>query len=136
MIHVVEARCIADFVIRVRCSDGVEGDVDLKGEFDGTVFVPLRDPAYFRSVQVHPELGTAVWPNGADLAPEFLRERAQGRQPPTDAASGQMAGRSCGTSASKQMSRAPARASRTTHMKPSSRHGSSTPMPESTRVNE
>jgi uncharacterized protein DUF2442 len=36
------------------------------------VFEPLRDPAYFATVQLDPELGTISWPNGADVAPETL----------------------------------------------------------------
>jgi hypothetical protein len=39
----------------------------------GEVFEPLSDASYFRQFRVHPELGTLVWPNGADFAPEFLR---------------------------------------------------------------
>jgi hypothetical protein len=37
------------------------------------VFEPLKEVEYFRKFQVHPELRTIVWPNGADFAPEFLR---------------------------------------------------------------
>jgi Protein of unknown function (DUF2442) len=33
----------------------------------------LRDVEYFRKFEVSRELGTVVWPNGADFAPEFLR---------------------------------------------------------------
>ena len=36
---------------------------------------PLRDPAYFRLVRLDETLGTVVWPNGADVAPETLYER-------------------------------------------------------------
>jgi hypothetical protein len=39
------------------------------------VFEPLKDVAYFARVELHPELHTLVWPNGADFAPEFLREK-------------------------------------------------------------
>jgi hypothetical protein len=49
--------------------------VDLSRELHGPVFEPLRGVAFFRQVQLHPELKTLVWPNGADLAPEFLREK-------------------------------------------------------------
>jgi hypothetical protein len=36
------------------------------------VFEPLKDPEVFRQVRVDEELGTVVWPNGADLDPDLL----------------------------------------------------------------
>jgi hypothetical protein len=72
--RIVEARHSRDFTIWLRFSDGVEGEIDLADELDGPIFQPLKDPSVFRLVQLHPELHTLVWPNGADLAPEFLRE--------------------------------------------------------------
>ena len=74
MIHVVEARYVRDYVIWLRFSDGLAGEVDLREELDGPVFEPLRQPEAFHAVRLHPELRTIVWPNGADLAPEFLHE--------------------------------------------------------------
>jgi hypothetical protein len=73
--RVIEAEHIRDYVIHVRFADGVEGDIDLQNELDGEVFEPLKDPAYFRTFEVHPELHTITWPNGADFAPEFLYEK-------------------------------------------------------------
>ena len=75
MPRLVEARFVRDYVLWLRFSDGSRGEVDLAEELDGPVFEPLRDPLYFRSFVLHPELHTVVWPNGADLAPEFLYER-------------------------------------------------------------
>jgi hypothetical protein len=43
------------------------------------MFEPLRDVAVFRSFHLDLELQTVVWPNGADLAPEFLYERVSHR---------------------------------------------------------
>jgi hypothetical protein len=40
------------------------------------VFIALADPAFFSQLAVDVELGTVVWPNGVDLAPETLYERA------------------------------------------------------------
>ncbi len=40
----------------------------------GPIVEPLRDPAYFLRVALDPVAGTVVWPNGADFAPDFLRE--------------------------------------------------------------
>ena len=48
-------------------------DLPTKDELRGEVFEPLRDLELFRQLRYEPEYGTVVWPNGADLAPEFLR---------------------------------------------------------------
>ncbi len=77
MVNVVEARYVRDYVIWLRFNDGLAGEVDLRDELDGPVFEPLRELEVFRSVRLHPELHTIVWPNGADLAPEFLYERVR-----------------------------------------------------------
>lgn len=73
--RVVEARYKHGFVVHVRFADGTEGDLDLEGELYGAVFEPLKDPSFFRKVAVHSEFHTLYWPNGADLAPEFLYEK-------------------------------------------------------------
>jgi hypothetical protein len=69
---------LGGFRLRLSFADGLVGDVDLSDRFDGElgpVFLPLRDVAYFARVFVDPELGTIVWPNGADLAPDVLHEQ-------------------------------------------------------------
>jgi hypothetical protein len=73
--RIVEAHYIAGFKVWIRFSDGVEGEIDLSYDLTGPMFAPLRNVEEFRRVSLHPELHTLVWPNGADLAPEFLRER-------------------------------------------------------------
>ena len=83
MIRIVEAQYLRDYVIWLRFSDGVAGEVDLRDELDGPVFEPLRQIEMFQGVSLHPELHTIVWPNGADLAPEFLYERVRARAPQT-----------------------------------------------------
>jgi hypothetical protein len=37
----------------------------------GPMLEPLRDPAYFQRVFL--EFGAPTWPNGFDVAPEWLR---------------------------------------------------------------
>lgn len=72
-LHVLEARYVRDYVVWLKFSDGVAGEVDLSGELEGPVFGPLRDVDEFRGLGV--AYHTLVWPNRADFAPEFLRER-------------------------------------------------------------
>ena len=65
--------------LRLKFADGLVGDVDLADRFvgeTGPVFEPLRDVEYFARATVDREIGTVVWPNGADIAPEVLHEQA------------------------------------------------------------
>ena len=72
-LRIIEAHYVSTHTIWLRFSDGAEGEVNLSQEIHGEMFEPLKDIQYFRKFQVHPELRTLVWPNGADFAPEFLR---------------------------------------------------------------
>jgi hypothetical protein len=74
--NVVEAKHVRAFTIWVRFEDGTSGEIDLASELWGPVFEPLKDVEYFRNFEVA-EYGTVAWPNGADIAPEFLYERAR-----------------------------------------------------------
>jgi hypothetical protein len=69
---IVEVRPIALYRVHLRFEDGVEGEVDVAKliDFSG-IFAPLKDRREFVKVRVHPELGTTVWPNGADLDPDI-----------------------------------------------------------------
>jgi hypothetical protein len=71
--RLVDAKHLRGHTLWLRFADGLEGEVDLRGELEGEIFEPLRDEAFFGRVVFHPELRTVVWPNGADFAPEFLR---------------------------------------------------------------
>lgn len=70
---------LGGFRLRLTFADGLLFDLDLEEKLQGhvgTVFEPLRDPEFFARASVDPEIGTVVWPNGADLAPDALHERA------------------------------------------------------------
>lgn len=75
MNDVVEVRYVRDYTVWVRFQDGTSGEVDIRPSFKGPVFEPLREIEFFKQVRVDPEIGTVVWPNGADIAPETLYER-------------------------------------------------------------
>lgn len=80
--RVVDLECLDGWTARLRFKDGLVGDVDLSYLLEyGQVFEPLRDPEYFRRVRLDKVVGTIVWPNGADVAPETLYELARQRQP-------------------------------------------------------
>jgi hypothetical protein len=72
MERVISVTVVRPYVLDLAFTDGTRRRVDLEGELWGEVFEPLKDPDYFVKVEVDPQLGTIVWPNGADFAPEFL----------------------------------------------------------------
>lgn len=78
MVRIRQVEALSGFRVRLGFSDGSAGVVDLAPYLRGPVFEPLvRDPVLFREVRVDPELGTIVWPNGADMDPDVLHERAR-----------------------------------------------------------
>jgi Protein of unknown function (DUF2442) len=72
LVHVTSVEVVGDHCLRLRFEDGAEGDVDLADWRWSGVFKALADPSYFRQVRLDEDLGTIVWPNGADIAPETL----------------------------------------------------------------
>lgn len=72
--HVMHVEYVDGYRLRLRFEDGATGVADLAHSLDGPVFAPLREQAQF--LKFHLECGTVAWPNGADFAPEYLRELA------------------------------------------------------------
>ncbi len=72
ILHVTAAEYLHDYQIRVAFNDGRVGVADLSHTLHGTMFAPLQDCALFKQFRIDGELETIAWPNGADLAPEYL----------------------------------------------------------------
>ncbi|MCL5291626.1 MAG: DUF2442 domain-containing protein [Actinobacteria bacterium] len=72
---VIQAEYRGEFRINLVFNDGLESTVDFSPWLEGPVFEPLRDQVYFQRFFL--EGGTVTWPNGADIAPETLYERAK-----------------------------------------------------------
>ncbi|TMK38518.1 MAG: DUF2442 domain-containing protein [Actinobacteria bacterium] len=71
---VVEVEVTGAHELRVTFDDGTVRSVNLEGQLHGPVFEPLRNPSVFEQARVDPELGTVVWPTGADLDPIVVYE--------------------------------------------------------------
>jgi hypothetical protein len=65
------------FRLHVRFSDGSEGVHDFTAMLheSGSMLEALRDEAYF--ARVYLEFGAPTWPNGFDIAPEWLRREME-----------------------------------------------------------
>ncbi len=73
MVFIQTVELLNDYRVRLGFSTGEQKEVNLDPLLRGPIFEPLRrDPALFRAVKVDDELGTIVWPNGADMDPDML----------------------------------------------------------------
>jgi hypothetical protein len=69
---VTRATHVRDFIIEFTFADGLRREIDFGPFLHGPLFEPLRSIDLFLKFVVDKELGTIVWPNGADIAPETL----------------------------------------------------------------
>ncbi len=87
--RIISVEPLQGFVLRIRFDDDTEREVDLESDLCGPIFEPLHaDPALFRQVRVDDELGTIVWPNGADMDPDVLHGDFEPVETPTPSRAG------------------------------------------------
>ena len=72
MLHITKVEYAGEYTINVVFNDGRTGKADLSAILDKGVFQSLKNVTLFSQVHVDDELETIVWPNGLDLAPEFV----------------------------------------------------------------
>jgi hypothetical protein len=64
---------VEHYRLLVAFTDGTEREIDVRQFMQGPIFEPLKkDRRLFDAVAVDPDLGTLVWPNGADIDPDVL----------------------------------------------------------------
>jgi len=75
---VIGVECLGGTRLRLTFEGDERREVDVSQlvSFDG-VFEPLNDPSFIRQVTVNPDIGTIVWPNGADLCPDVLFDESK-----------------------------------------------------------
>jgi len=80
---IVDARYLENYKIELVFENGERGVVDFSGYLDaGGVFGRFRDMNFFRRYRLDRELGTLVWDDEVDIAPETLYSRATGKPLP------------------------------------------------------
>ncbi len=73
LLRIASVRLIGDRRVELTLTDGRKKEVDLEPLLHGPIFDPIRiRDELFAAVRVDPELGTLVWPSGADICPDVL----------------------------------------------------------------
>ena len=75
--RVTAFQLVAPSTLRVEFDDGSRQVIDFKPVLRGELYGPLSDPELFGKVRIDPEVGTLVWPNGADFDPATLHDWPQ-----------------------------------------------------------
>ncbi len=77
LIKVTKLDKLGDFRLGIHFNDGSHGVHDFAALVSrpGEMREPLRDPTYFQRVFL--EFGALTWPNGYDMAPEWLRREME-----------------------------------------------------------
>ncbi len=71
-LHITKARYVKDYKVEISFNNGRKGIADLSDALKGPMFEPLKNYLTFSAFVVDKKLETIVWPNGADLAPEYI----------------------------------------------------------------
>jgi hypothetical protein len=72
ILHVTTAEYLHGYTLAVSFNNGQKGIADLTDALGQGLFQSLGEIELFRKVSVDDELKTIVWPNGLDLAPEYV----------------------------------------------------------------
>ncbi len=77
-IHRVQSfQIMGPYQLRIAFTDGVTQNIDFLPILRGQIYSPLRDLSLFNKVSLDHEVGTLVWPNGADFDPATLHDWPQ-----------------------------------------------------------
>lgn len=74
MIKVEKVEALSDYILALKFTDGLEGELSIESRLFGIMFEPLKDPEYFSKASVD-EFGVVCWPNEADLASDVLHSK-------------------------------------------------------------
>lgn len=74
MRQIVQVKTKENYQLEVVFADNEKKIVDITPLLFGAIFEPLKDKNEFAKASLDPVLGTVVWPNGADIAPEYFEK--------------------------------------------------------------
>ena len=83
MFDIINAKYIKDYKIEFFFADNSSGILDFSDyKKKSGLFEALQDVTYFKHFKFDNDLGTIVWENGLDIAPDTIYYKAKGILPP------------------------------------------------------
>lgn len=81
ILHITKVSYLTDYKLSVSFNNGESGVADLSSMVNQGIFKTLQPQEKFAQAVLDEALETVVWPNGLDLAPEFVFFQAFKNQP-------------------------------------------------------
>lgn len=72
IVKVVDFEVTNPYELRIVFDDNTIQTIDFEPVLQGYYYGPLQELELFEQVRIDPEIGTLVWPNGADFDPATL----------------------------------------------------------------
>lgn len=72
--RVTECSVVGPYTLAFGFDDGTRQTIDFRPMLRGALWGPLTDITVFNAVKIDPEIGTIVWPNGADWDAGMLHD--------------------------------------------------------------
>ncbi len=75
LLHVITGfTIVGPYTLRITFDDNTSRTIDFRQMLRGELYGHLRDRTLFECVRLDSEIGTLVWPNGADFDPATLHD--------------------------------------------------------------
>ncbi|MCP4416096.1 MAG: DUF2442 domain-containing protein [Chloroflexi bacterium] len=71
---VTDFEIVSDYTIKLVFDDQTEQTINFEPILSGPLFGPLRNLTLFNQVTLDHNLGTLIWPTGADIDPTVLHD--------------------------------------------------------------
>ena len=77
MYRILSCKPLPRYRLEIVFDDGLKKIVELKSVLAGKFYSALLDEKLFAEVQIDPESGVPIWPNGCDFDPTILHDWEQ-----------------------------------------------------------
>ncbi len=68
---------VDDYTLQIEFNDHTKRVINFKPILSGPLFGPLRNLNLFNQVKLNRDIGTLIWPTGADIDPTVLHDRPE-----------------------------------------------------------
>ena len=74
LVDVIGFHIVAEYTLQIEFGDNSKRIINFEPILLGPLFGPLRNLTLFNQVELNQDIGTLIWPTGADIDPNVLHD--------------------------------------------------------------